>query len=113
MPELIDEKEAARRLGVEVQEVVYRLEYGQMMGTPKGSGWEIDSRDLEFFRNGERIGKEIVRARKGHPDRGWVMGNCVVCDALIAHPTVPHERWVCGEACAAKAPAGAELRPRF
>lgn len=113
MAELIDEKEAARRLGVEVSEVVYRLDYGQMMGMREGDGWLIDSRDLEFFRTGERIGNDIVAAHKAHPGLGWVMGNCVVCDRIIAHPTVPHDRWACSEACLARAPQGAELLPEF
>ena len=66
---------------------------------------------LDFFRIGERIGSEIVRARKAHPDRGWVMGNCVVCGGMIAHPTVPHDRWAFSEACAVKAPDWAEPSP--
>lgn len=31
MPEIVDEHEAARRLGIDVDEVVYRLDYGQLM----------------------------------------------------------------------------------
>ena len=42
---------------------------------------------LDFFRIGERIGSEIVRARKAHPDRGWVMGKL---RGVRRHDRPPH-----------------------
>tara|TARA_B100000676_G_scaffold303279_1_gene353574 strand:+ start:7819 stop:8661 length:843 start_codon:yes stop_codon:yes gene_type:complete len=62
--EIIDEHEAARRLGMEVREVVYRLDYGQMMGVKASDGWKIDTRDLEFFAHGEAFGDEVARSCK-------------------------------------------------
>ena len=68
MPEIIDEHEAARRLGLPVEEVVYRLDYGQMMGRPVDGGWRIDTRDLEFFRRGQALGRAIAAAGKAPVD---------------------------------------------
>ncbi|MDG2479533.1 MAG: DUF427 domain-containing protein [Alphaproteobacteria bacterium] len=64
MVELVDEHEAAKRLGMPVKEVVYRLDYGQMMGTKVGESWQIDTRDLAFFAQGERLGDEAGRTGK-------------------------------------------------
>ena len=68
MSEVINEREAARRLGMPVEEVVYRLEYGQMIGRQVDGGWQIDTRDLEFFRRGEVLGRAIAKAGKAPVD---------------------------------------------
>ena len=68
MPEIIDEHEAARRLGMPVEEVVYRLEYGQMMGKQIGDDWEVDTRDLDAFRKGQALGRAIAEAGKAPID---------------------------------------------
>ena len=68
MPEIINEHEAARRLGLPVEEVVYRLDYGQMMGRQVDGGWQIDTRDLEFFRRGQALGRAIAEAGKAPVD---------------------------------------------
>ena len=39
MPETVNEHEAAHRLGLLVEEVVYRLDYGQVMGRQVDGGW--------------------------------------------------------------------------
>ncbi len=72
MPEIIDEYEAARRLGMPVEEVTYRLDYGQMMGIEVDGGWQIDTRDLESFRRGQALGRAIARAGKAPVDSGSV-----------------------------------------
>ncbi len=68
MPEIIDQHEAARRLGMSVEEVVYRLDYGQMMGIERNGGWRIDTRDLESFRRGQALGRAIAQAGKAPVD---------------------------------------------
>ena len=68
VPEIINEHEAARRLGMSVEEVVYRLDYGQMMGRQFDGGWQIDTRNLESFRSGEVLGRAIAKAGKAPVD---------------------------------------------
>ena len=44
MTEIINEHEAARRLGLPVEEVVYRLDYSQMAGCLVNGAWQFDAR---------------------------------------------------------------------
>ena len=48
--------------------MVYRLDYGQMMGKQVDGGWHIDTRDLDFFRSGEALGRAIAKAGKAPVD---------------------------------------------
>ncbi|MCY4607940.1 MAG: DUF427 domain-containing protein [bacterium] len=68
MADIIDEHEAARRLSMTVEEVIYRLDYGQMMGVEVDGGWRIDTRDLESFRRGQALGRAIAAAGKAPVD---------------------------------------------
>ncbi len=68
MADIVDQHEAARRLGMTVEEVTYRLDYGQMMGVEVDGGWRIDTRDLESFRRGQELGRAIAAAGKAPVD---------------------------------------------
>lgn len=113
MASTIDEHEVARRMGADVADVVHWIEFGQLMAVPDGDGWAVDLRDFEVFEGAKRLGRDIVAAHQAHPDLKWRRGNCAGCGKLMNQPTVPHETWVCSEACLASAPEGAEVVPAY
>ena len=98
-------------MGVDVGEVLDWIDHGVLMAAPEGKGWAIDLRDFAMFEETSRLTENIVKAHAAHPDLRWRRGNCSGCGKLMNQPTRPHETWVCGAPCLARAPDGAEIVP--
>jgi excisionase family DNA binding protein len=100
MSDFLTPEQVAERLQVKPKTIREWLRTGELVGFKLGAGWRISAADIDRYLNEQRFKVLLERAKRKHPERTWLEGQCCNCGATIPMPG--RRGWACSAECKAE-----------